>query len=120
MMIKLYRGLIDILTSQCESLNKEFITHIRTFNGGGDEQSFGSAGFWNLLLEIVYILYVKSFVAFGILMTVGLAIVFFPLYALFTAIVSAFSFNMRFHQQEQHDQRPEINQQFVEPKLDKK
>jgi hypothetical protein len=116
MMIKLYRGLIDILTSQCESLNKEFITHIRTFNGGGDEQSFGSAGFWNLLLEIVYILYVKSFVAFGILMTVGLAIVFFPLYALFTAIVSAFSFNMRFHQQEVQA----VNQEFVEPKLEKK
>ena len=116
MMIKLYRGLIDILTSQCESLNKEFITHIRTFNGGGDEQSFGSAGFWNLLLEIVYILYVKSFVAFGILMTVGLAIVFFPLYALCTAIVSAFSFNMRFHQQEVQA----VNQEFVEPKLEKK
>lgn len=116
MMIKLYRGLVDILTSQCESLNKEFITHIRTFNGGGDEQSFGSAGFWNLLLEIVYILYVKSFVAFGILMTVGLAIVFFPLYALFTAIVSAFSFNMRFHQQEVQA----VNQEFVEPKLEKK
>jgi len=116
MMIKLYRGLIDILTSQCESLNKEFITHIRTFNGGGDEQSFGSAGFWNLLLEIVYILYVKSFVAFGILMTVGLAIVFFPLYALCTAVVSAFSFNMRFHQQEVQA----VNQEFVEPKLEKK
>jgi len=68
------------------------------------------------LLEIVYILYVKSFVAFGILMTVGLAIVFFPLYALFTAIVSAFSFNMRFHQQEVQA----VNQEFVEPKLDKK
>jgi len=113
MMIKLYRGLVDILTSQCESLNKEFITHIRTFNEGGDEQSFGAAGFWNLLLEVVYILYVKSFVAVGIVMTVGMAIVFFPLYALCRALVSAFSFNMRFHQQE-------VNQEFVEPKLEKK
>lgn len=120
MMIKLYRGLVDILTSQCESLNKEFITHIRTFNEGGDEQSFGTAGFWNLLLEVVYILYVKTFVGVGILMTIGLAVIFFPLYALWNSVTNAFNFNMRFHQQEQHDQRPEINQQFVEPKMEKK
>lgn len=113
MMIKLYRGLVDILTSQCESLNKEFITHIRTFNEGGDEQSFGTAGFWNLLLEVVYILYVKTFVGVGILMTIGLAVIFFPLYALWSSITNAFNFNMRFHQQE-------VNQEFVEPKLEKK
>jgi len=117
MMIKLYRGLVDILTSQCESLNKEFITHIRTFNEGDDEQAFGAGGFWNLLLEVVYIVYVKSFVGIGILMTVGLAIIFFPLYALWSSITSAFNFNMRFHQQEVNQQ---INQEFIEPKLDKK
>ena len=112
MMIKLYRGLVDILTSQCESLNKEFITHIRTFNGG-DEQAFGAGGFWNLLLEVVYIVYVKSFVGIGILMTVGMAIIFFPLYALWSSITTAFNFNMRFHQRE-------VNQEFVEPKMEKK
>jgi hypothetical protein len=116
MMIKLARGLVDILTSQCESLNKEFITHIRTFNGG-DEQSFGAGGFWNLLLEVVYIVYVKSFVGIGILMTVGMAIIFFPLYALWSSVTTAFNFNMRFHQQEVNQQ---INQEFVEPKMEKK
>lgn len=98
MMIKLYRGLVDILTSQCESLNKEFITHIRTFNSGDEGQSFGTAGFWNLLLEVVYILYVKSFVAIGICITIVLAIVFFPLYAILRAISTAFNGLPRFEQ----------------------
>lgn len=86
-MLKLYRGIIDILTSRCEGLNDAFSKHIRCFNNGvTDSNNFGVKGFWNLLLEITYVMYVKVFVAFGIVLTVSLAIVFFPLYALTVAI----------------------------------
>jgi hypothetical protein len=50
-------------------------------------------------------------------MTVGMAIIFFPLYALWSSVTTAFNFNMRFHQQEVNQQ---INQEFVEPKMEKK
>jgi len=80
-------------------LYKQFVKHIRTFNEGNPNGNFCSAGFCNLLREGTYIFYVKSFVAFGIIMTVSLAIVFFPLYALRKAISGAFSGTMpRFDQ----------------------
>ncbi len=91
MMISLYRGIVDILINQTEMLNKQFVKHIRTFNEGDPTENFGTAGFWNLLLEVTYIFYVKAFVAIGIGITLGLAVVFFPLYALRKAISGAFS-----------------------------
>ena len=99
MMISLYRGIVDILINQTEMLNKQFVKHIRTFNEGDPTENFGTAGFWNLLLEVTYIFYVKAFVAIGIGITLGLAVVFFPLYALRKAISGAFSGAMpRFEQ----------------------
>jgi hypothetical protein len=99
MMISLYRGLVDILITQTEMLNKQFVKHIRTFNEGDPTENFGTAGFWNLMLEVTYIFYVKAFVAIGIGITLGLAVVFFPLYALRKAISGAFSGAMpRFEQ----------------------
>ena len=90
-MISLYRGLVDILINQTEVLNKQFVKHIRTFNDGNPDENFGAAGFWNLLLEVTYIFYVKTFVAIGIGISLALAIVFFPLYALRKAISGAFT-----------------------------
>jgi hypothetical protein len=86
-MLKLYRGLIDILTERCEGLNNAFSNHIREFNDGEThDNNFGVKGFWNLLLEITYVMYVKMFVALGIVLTVSLAIIFFPLHALRMAL----------------------------------
>lgn len=91
-MLSLYRGLVDILTDQCEKLNSEFIKHIRKFNDGEtQDNNFGVKGFWNLLLEIVYILYVKLFVGLGIILTISLAIVFFPLHAFRVAVTNIIS-----------------------------
>jgi hypothetical protein len=97
-MISLYRGIVDILLNQTEILNKQFVKHIRTFNDGDPEENFGTAGFWNLLLEVIYIFYVKIFVAMGIAITVVLAVVFFPLYALRKSFSGAFTNTMRFEQ----------------------
>lgn len=93
-MISLYRGIVDILINQTEMLNKQFVKHIRTFNDGDPDANFGTAGFWNLLLEVTYIFYVKSFVAIGIVITLTLAVIFFPLYALRKSLSGAFSGTM--------------------------
>lgn len=81
-MLKLYRGIVDILICRSEGLNGAFAKHIREFNEGDEEQNYGTTGFWNLLLEVTYLLYVKLFVGLGLLITISLAICFFPLYAM--------------------------------------
>ena len=74
-MLKLYRGIIDILTERSEGLTIAFRNHIREFNDGETgENNFGVKGFWNLLLEIVYVMYVKLFVAVGVILTVTLVV----------------------------------------------
>jgi hypothetical protein len=91
-MLKLYRGLVDILTERCEGLNNAFSKHIREFNDGETEtNNFGVKGFWNLLLEIVFVMYVKTFAVLGIVLTVTLAIVFFPLHALGNMFLNMFN-----------------------------
>ena len=80
-MIKLYRGLIDILIFNSRQMDEMFTKHIRDGapEGNGD---FGVNGFWNLLLEVTFLLFTKSFIAIGVILSVSLAVVFFPLYAL--------------------------------------
>jgi len=111
MMLKLYRGLIDILTARCEGLNDAFAKHIRAFNTGETEtNNFGVTGFWNLLLEIIYVMYVKIFVGLGIVLTVALAVVFFPLYAMTIAISNILN----------HKATPFEEVNYTEPPLEKK
>lgn len=105
-MLKLYRGIVDILTTRCEGLNDAFSKHIREFNDGvTDTNNFGVKGFWNLLLEITFVLFVKLFSVTGILLAFSLAIVFFPLYALMVMFL-----NIMNHRAEPHyvfDDTPE-------------
>ena len=109
-MLKLYRGLVDILTTRCEGLNDAFAKHIREFNTGEtDTNNFGVKGFWNLLLEITYILFVKLFVTIGILLTVVLAVVFFPLHGLQMLIVNILNHRASF----------ENHPSLVEPTMEK-
>lgn len=109
-MLKLYRGLVDILTSRCEGLNDAFSKHIREFNDGEtQDNNFGVKGFWNLLLEIVFVMYVKMFAALGIVLTVALALVFFPLHAMRMAIFNIIN----------HRAAP-FPIEYIEPTQDKK
>ena len=116
MMISLYRGIVDILTNQTEILNKQFIKHIRTFNDGDPIENFGTAGFWNLMLEVTYIFYVKCFVAVGIGITLALAVVFFPLYALREAISGAFMGAMPKYDQPITYEEPKIEPIHIQEK----
>lgn len=88
-MLKLYRGLLDIIIFQSRMMDEQFTQHIRAFNDGDtNENNFGVKGFWNFLLEIVCVFFVKSFVVVGTSLFVGLALLFFPLYAIKMAVVN--------------------------------
>lgn len=86
-MIKLYRGLINILILCSRNMDEQFTKHIRkqSTDDGGE---FGVCGFWNLLLEVTFLLFIKLFIAAGVLLTIMLAIIFFPLYALKQSIIN--------------------------------
>lgn len=97
-MINLYRGIIDIFTKQSRSLEDKMSGHIRgTFDYNPEDNAFGSAGFWNLQVEICFILLVKIFVMIGIVLTIVLSFIFFPLNAVKTAFIRVFS-SMHSHQ----------------------
>jgi hypothetical protein len=87
-MINLYRGLINILASQSRAQSDAFTKHIRS--GCTDEtlepNQLGIGGFWNLLLEILFILFTKVVFFCGVLGVMVLAIIFFPLYGIKSGI----------------------------------
>ena len=88
-------------------MDQQFTEHIRGECECDDDNTFGVKGFWNLLLEVIVILFVKMFVAFGVLLATSLAIVFFPLYALKTSISNILN----------HRAAAFEDVAFVEPKL---
>lgn len=81
-MINLYRGLNDILVYSGQEIKDQLITHIRSFNKGESKYSLNSAGYWNFILEFIFVMFVKCFIFMGLIMTVTLAIIFFPLNAI--------------------------------------
>lgn len=88
-MLQLYRGLIDILIYQARGMDEQFTNHIRSFNSGDENpENFGVSGFWNFLLEIICVMFVRAFLVVGTVLFVGLALVFFPLYAIRSGIMS--------------------------------
>lgn len=108
-MIKLYRGLIDILIFNSRTMDEQFTKHIREGCQGDSDNDFGVKGFWNFLLEVTMVLFVKFFIAFGVCLTVSLAIIFFPLYAIKTSIMNIIN-----------HRAPPFEPEFVEPTVEKK
>ena len=86
-MIKLYRGLIDILIFNSRQMDEMVTNHVRK-DAPDDTGDFGVNGFWNLLLEVTFLLFTKMFIACGVLLTVGLAVVFFPLHAMRVSVIN--------------------------------
>lgn len=101
-MLKIYRNLLDILLYSSDSITKQFTSHIRDYNNGeqtGD--NFETKGYWNFLLEIVFIVFVYSFTLSAILLCAAMAVVFFPLNALKISILNIM--NYRATSFEQHE-----------------
>jgi len=108
-MINLYRGIIDILLQQCKAMDEKFCNHIRSHVSKesieGDQ--LGLTGFWNLLLEITFVLFTKLAFLFGISIVAVFTLVFFPLNAVWWGITSTMYFN-----------RKELQYSFIEPRVE--
>jgi hypothetical protein len=97
-MINLYRGILNKFNSNVDKLEDELIQLVRdSFVANPDDNAYGSAGFWNLLLEVCLTLFIKMFIILATLLTVSLAIVFFPLNAVKVAFMTMFN-KMHSHQ----------------------
>lgn len=85
-MTELYRGLLTVLTDKFNNLIETLRKHIRSFRKETKDQSIyfdvGIIGFWNLMLEIFFTLFVFVCLLSGILLTAVLAIVAYPFAAI--------------------------------------
>jgi len=100
-MTELYRGLLMVLTEKFTDLISTLRVHIRLFRNPGKESflDVGVAGFWNLMLEVIFTLFIISCLSAGILLTAVLAIFSYPMKAMLN-IVSSVLRNVRHPQHE--------------------
>jgi hypothetical protein len=96
-MINLYRGIIDILLQQCKAMDEKFCNHIRgnVSKESIDGDQLGLTGFWNLLLEITFVLFTKLAFLFGISIVAAFTLIFFPLNAIWWGITSTMYLNRK-------------------------
>ena len=81
MMLRLYRGLVDIFIKQSLVQEQEFVNHVRSeVPGIVEEHTIGVRGFWNLMLEIVFVIFTKTVFLLGLITVAVLAVLSFPLY----------------------------------------
>jgi hypothetical protein len=80
-MTELYRGLLQILVMRCIEQIESLRVHIRSHNSGKSEIvdfDIGVTGFWNLLLEIVFTIFIVIFLISGISLIAILAVTSYP------------------------------------------
>ena len=88
MMLRLYRGLVDIFIKQSLVQEQEFVNHVRSeVPGIVEEHTIGVRGFWNLMLEIVFVIFTKTVFLLGLITVAVLAVLSFPLYALKEGVI---------------------------------
>jgi hypothetical protein len=86
-MTDLYRGLLEIFVMRCIEQIESLRVHIRSHNSGISKNidfDVGITGFWNLILETLFTIFVIAFLMLGICLTACLAILSYP----FAAIIN--------------------------------
>lgn len=92
-MTKLYRGLLEIFVMRCIEQIESLRVHIRSHNSGisqNTEFDVGVTGFWNLILEMLFTIFVIAFLMLGICLIAGLAIVSYPFAAIINYVIWIF------------------------------
>lgn len=80
-MARLFRGSLDILRNKHEALGTALITHIRSFDKTADEAEYAyveSLGFWRMLVELVFQVYIQICLFVGITLVVVLVVFAWP------------------------------------------
>ena len=114
-MIKLYRGIVDILVTQSRDMGVQVSKHIRgnLTNKDVEESETGSTGIWNLLLEVIFLVFGQLIFLVGLSIVASFAIVFFPMQAVWRAFMDMTNFRTSYNN------IGENKPVCVEPKLDK-
>jgi len=80
-MTELYRGLLEILVIRCIEQIESLRTHIRSHNSGQSQTpdfDIGVNGFWNLMLETVFTIFIILFLFLFVCLTASIAIISYP------------------------------------------
>ena len=114
-MIKLYRGIVDILVTQSRDMGVQVSKHIRgtLTNKNVEENENGTTGIWNLLLEVIFLVFGQLIFLVGLFIVASFAIVFFPMQAVWSGFMNMTNFRTAYNNIEEN--KPVS----VEPKLDK-
>jgi hypothetical protein len=97
-MAKLYRGNLDILRTKHEALGNSLIAHIRSFDKTVDDNDSTyaeSLGFWRMLVELIFQVYVQISLCVGILLVVLLVIFAWPVRFLIELFAGSILANQR-------------------------
>lgn len=92
-MAKLYRGSLDILRTKHETLSNSLIGHVRSFDTDAEEKDYPyveSMGFWRMLVELIFQVYVQVSLCVGLLLVVLLVIFAWPIRFMVEAFSSSF------------------------------
>jgi hypothetical protein len=118
-MARLFRGLLDILRARNDTLVKEILAHIRSFDHPVDETEVpyqDVLGFWRMLVEIVFHIYAQISLFVGILIVSMLVVVAWPLKFLIELFASSWIMK---HNQYRFPY-PNEDPPMEEPKIDEK
>jgi hypothetical protein len=111
-MTELYRGILLILFDKFNDLIITLREHIRSYKQETTDPTnymdIGVLGFWNLMLEISMSIFGMAVLASGVAMVASLAMVFYPLTALFNLCSSVLS----------NTRHPESNPMPLEKKVE--
>jgi hypothetical protein len=107
MTARLYRGLLDILKTKNEHLSTALVAHIRSFDRG-EESEFSYTemmGFWRMLMELIFNVYVQTVHFVGVLLVATLVVVAWPLRCLIELFTGSW-FGKNYQHQDEPGQEP--------------
>jgi hypothetical protein len=107
MTARLYRGLLDILKTKNEHLSTALVAHIRSFDRG-EESEFSYTemmGFWRMLMELIFNVYVQTVHFVGVLLVATLVVVAWPLRCLIEVFTGSW-FGKNYQHQDETGQEP--------------
>jgi len=118
-MARLFRGLLDILRARNDTLVKEVLAHIRSFDRPVDETEVpyqDVLGFWRMLVEIIFHIYAQISLFAGLLIVSVLVVVAWPLKFLIELFASSWVMKNNQYRYPYPDEAPPME----EPKMDDK
>ena len=82
LMAKLFRGSLDILRIKHDALGNALLQHVRHFDTTVDEDHYAyveSLGFWRMIVELVFHVYILSSLFVGLFLIISLVLISWPI-----------------------------------------